>query len=73
MPTDTNQIDPVAVTAKAVMAERGISAEWLAKKLEMKNRTVLDFINQRRGTRKSTRLSICRELGIDHEQVQASA
>jgi len=73
MPTDTIPVDPVAVAAKAVMAERGISAEWLAKKLNMKNRTVLDFINQRRGTRRSTRLSICRELGIDHEQSQATA
>ena len=73
MPTDTIQIDPVAVAAKAVMAERGISAEWLAKKLKMKNRTVLDFIHQRRVTRDSTRFSICRELGIDHEQSQVPA
>lgn len=63
--------DPVAAAARAAIEVRGISARKLAKKLGMKPRTVLDFLNGRRGTRHSTRISICRELGIDHEQVPA--
>lgn len=68
MPTATTQTDPVALAAKAAMDLRGISARRLAQKLRMKPRTVLDFLEQRRDTRDSTRFSICRELGIDHEQ-----
>lgn len=60
--------DPVAAAARAAVEARGISARKLARKLGMKPRTVLDFLNERRETRPSTRISICRELGIDHEQ-----
>lgn len=63
--------DPVAAAARAAMEARGISARRLARKLQMKPRTVLDFLHERRETRPSTRLSICRELGINHEQVSA--
>ncbi|MDP9763879.1 helix-turn-helix domain-containing protein [Deinococcus enclensis] len=60
--------DPIAAAARAAVEQRGISARKLAKRLGMKPRTVLDFLNERRETRDSTRISICRELGIDHEQ-----
>ncbi|MFT2719707.1 hypothetical protein ACMT4L_06835 [Deinococcus sp. A31D244] len=59
--------DPVAAAARAAVDERGISARRLAKKLGMKPRTVLDFLHERRITRPSTRISICRELGINQE------
>ncbi|WP_152544822.1 helix-turn-helix domain-containing protein [Deinococcus phoenicis] len=71
MPEERNP-DPVAAAARAALEARGISARRLAKKLGMKPRTVLDFLNERRGTRDSTRISICRELGIDHEQAGAA-
>ncbi|WP_139806947.1 hypothetical protein [Deinococcus hopiensis] len=60
--------DPVAAAARAAVEARGISARKLARKLGMKPRTVLDFLHERRETRHSTKLSICRELGIDQEQ-----
>lgn len=60
--------DPIAAAARAAIEQRGISARKLAKRLGMKPRTVLDFLNERRETRDSTRISICRELGINHEQ-----
>lgn len=59
--------DPVVAAARAAVETRGISARKLAKRLGMKPRTVLDFLHERRETRDSTRISICRELGIDHE------
>ncbi len=62
------EVNTPSQAAQAAMKERGISARWLAKKLGMKPRTVLDFLNDRRETRPSTRISICRELGIDQEQ-----
>jgi ribosome-binding protein aMBF1 (putative translation factor) len=65
--------DPVASAARAAMVERGISARKLAQRLAMRPETVLDFVLQRRETRPSTRLSICRELGVNHEQSFASA
>lgn len=63
--------DPIAAAARAAIEQRGISARKLAKRLGMKPRTVLDFLNERRETRDSTRISICRELGIDHERNMA--
>jgi ribosome-binding protein aMBF1 (putative translation factor) len=69
--TEAQTRDPIAAAARAAIEVRGISARRLARKLGMKPRTVLDFLNERRETRDSTRISICRELGIDHEQVSA--
>lgn len=73
IPAENKIIDPVASAAKAAMAERGISARKLAQRLAMRPETVLDFVLQRRETRPSTRLSICRELGVNREQTQATA
>ena len=64
---DEHAPDPVVKAARAALETRGISARKLAKRLGMKPRTVLDFLHERRETRGSTRISICRELGIDHE------
>ena len=65
--------DPIAAAARAAVEVRGISARKLARRLGMKPRTVLDFLHERRATRPSTRVSICRELGIDHEQKEEIA
>lgn len=60
--------DAVAAAAREALVVRGMSARGLARRLGMNPRTVLDFLNERRETRPSTRISVCRELGIDHEQ-----
>ncbi|WP_415788329.1 hypothetical protein [Deinococcus saxicola] len=72
MPENTSP-DAVAAAARAALAARGLSARGLARRLGMNKRTITDFLFERRETRTSTRLSICRELGIDQESSEGVA
>lgn len=67
------QISQVAQAARVALEQRGMSVRKFAKRLGMKPDTVNDFLNQRRGTRTSTRISICRELGLNPDNGQTAA
>lgn len=60
--SDTAQ---VAQAARAALEARGISVRKFARRIGMKPDTVNDFLHNRRETRNSTRISICRELGLN--------
>jgi len=65
----SNEVERV----RAEMERRNLSARKLARQLGLKPDTVLDYINQRRPTRRSTRVLIARELGLilDSEAMSA--
>ncbi|THF88430.1 hypothetical protein E7T09_04275 [Deinococcus sp. KSM4-11] len=63
--SEVNQTALVAEAARVALEARGISVRKFARRLGMKPDTVNDFLHQRRETRSSTRISICRELGLN--------
>jgi transcriptional regulator with XRE-family HTH domain len=55
------------------MERRKLSARQLARELRMDKGTVLDFLNGRRPSRYTTRLLICRHLGLDPDSEMREA
>jgi gp16 family phage-associated protein len=55
------------------MRKRGMSARRLARELGMKPDTVLDFLKGERPSRYTTRLLICRHLGLEPDSLGRAA
>lgn len=66
------KVDQVAEAARVALEQRGMSVRKFAGRLGMKPDTVNDFLHQRRETRRSTRISICRELGLNPDSGQTA-
>ncbi|GGN32427.1 helix-turn-helix domain-containing protein [Deinococcus daejeonensis] len=64
--------DSVAEAARKALEQRGMSVRKFADRIGMKPDTVNDFLHQRRETRRSTRFSICRELGLNPDTGHAA-
>lgn len=62
--------DTVREAAKAEMLRRGLSARALAQNLGIRPETVLDFVEDRRGTTTAVRILICSHLGLDPKTAQ---
>jgi ribosome-binding protein aMBF1 (putative translation factor) len=67
------QMEETAVRVREEMQRRKLSATRLATELQMHPRTVLDFVNGRRPTRGSTRLLICKHLGLEPDSEREAA
>lgn len=71
MSTDI-QFAHVAQAARVALEQRGMSVRKFAGRLGLKPDTVNDFLHQRRETRRSTRIFICRELGLNPDTGQTA-
>jgi transcriptional regulator with XRE-family HTH domain len=67
------QMDSTLQSVREEMERRKLSARQLARELRMDKGTVLDFLNGRRPSRYTTRLLICRHLGLDPDSEMREA